>query len=90
MSKRFDRNLLAELTTEDKWMDRLRRVIERNDRHSFELIGPYTNSLWPQMAVVDDCIIVDGRLAVPGQLRPALLKKNSPRQLRSRSHDGRI
>ena len=66
LSKFFDRNLLAELTTEDTWMDRLRRVIERNDRHTFEMMGPYTNTLWHQMSVVDDCIVVDGRLAVPG------------------------
>ena len=75
LSNLFDRTLLAELTTEDTWMDRLRRVIDRKDRHSFELMGPYTNSLWHQMAVVDDCIVVDGRLAVPGQLRPAVLKR---------------
>ena len=76
LSKLFDRNLLAEVTTEDTWMNRLRRVIERKNRHSFEMMGPYTNSLWHQMAVVDDCIVVDGRLAVPGQLRPAVLKRN--------------
>ena len=74
LSKLFDRNLLAELTTEDTWLDRLRRVIETKDRHSFELMGPFTNSLWHQMAVVDDCKIIDGRLAVPGQLRSAVLK----------------
>ena len=56
-------------------MDRLRRVIEQKDRRSFELMGPYMNSLWHQMSVVDDCIVVDGRLAVPGQLRPAVLKR---------------
>ena len=56
-------------------MDRLRRVIERKDRHSFELMGPYTNSLWHQMSVVDDCIVIDGRLAVPGQLSPAVLNR---------------
>ena len=56
-------------------MDRLRRVIERNDRHSFELMGPYTNSLWHQLSVVDDCILVDNRLAVPGQMRQAVLKR---------------
>ena len=56
-------------------MDRLRRVIERNDRHSFELMGPYTNPLWHQLSVVDDCILVDNRLAVPGQLRQAVLKR---------------
>ena len=31
LSKLFDKNLLAELTIEDTWMDRLRRVIERKD-----------------------------------------------------------
>ena len=36
-SKLFDQNLLAELTTYDTWMDRLRRVIERKDRHTFEM-----------------------------------------------------
>ena len=75
LSKLFDRNFLAELTTEDTWMDRLRRVTEQKDRHSFELMRPYTNSLWHQMSVVDDCIVVDGRLIVPGQLRPAVLKR---------------
>ena len=74
LTKLFDRSLLAELTSEDAWMDRLRRVIERNDRHSFKLMGPYTNPLWHQLSVVDDCILVDNRLAVPGQLRQAVLK----------------
>ena len=56
-------------------MDRLRRVIERKDRHTFEMMGPYTNLLWHQMSVVGDCIKVDGRIAVPEQLRPAVLKR---------------
>ena len=75
LTKLFDRSLLAELISEDAWMDRLRRVIERNDLHSFELMGPYTNPIWHQLSVVDDCILVDNRLAVPGQLRQAVLKK---------------
>ena len=60
----FDWTLLAELITEDTWMDRLRRVIKRNDRHSFELMEPYTNPLWHQLSVVDDCILVNDWLAV--------------------------
>ena len=38
-------------------------------------MGPYTNPLWHQLSVVDDCILVDNRLAVPGQLRQAVLKR---------------
>ena len=75
LTKLFDKSLLAELTTEDTWMDRLRRVIERGDKQAFELMGPYTNPLWSQMAVQDDCILVNNRLAVPVQLRQAVLKR---------------
>ena len=74
-AKLFDKSLLAELTTEDTWMERLRRVIERGDKQGFELMGPYTNPLWSQMAVQDDCILVNNRLAVPVQLRQAVLKR---------------
>ena len=75
LAKHFDKNLLAELTTEDTWMDRLRRVVERGDKQGFDIMGPYTNPLWSQMAVQDDCILVNNRLAVPVQLRQAVLKR---------------
>ena len=67
LSKLFNKNLLPELTSEDTWMDRLRRFIERGDKQEFELMGPCTNPLWSQMAVQDDCILVNDRLAVPMQ-----------------------
>ena len=75
LSRVFDRNLLAELITEDTWIDRLRIVIERNDRHSFDFMDPYTNPLWHQLSVMDYCILIDNRLMVPCQLRPAVLKR---------------
>ena len=75
LSKLFDKTLLAELISEDVWMDRLRRVIERKDRAGFELMGPYTNPLWNQLSVIDDCILVDNRIEVPIQLRQAVMKR---------------
>ena len=75
LSNNFDKSLLAELTSEDTQMDRLRRVIERGDKPGFELVGPYTNPLWSQMAVQDDCTLLDNRLAIPVQLRQAVLKR---------------
>ena len=54
LSKLFDKSLLTELNSEDTWMDRLRLVIEQGDKQGFELMGPYTNPLWSQMAVQDD------------------------------------
>ena len=74
ISKLFDKNLLAELTSEDTWIDRLRRVIERGKKQGFELMVPYTHPLWSQMAVQDDCILVKNRLAVPLQPSQAVLK----------------
>ena len=73
-SKLFDKNLLAELTSEDTWMDRLKRVIERGEKPGFYSIGPHTDPLWNQMALQDDCVLVDNRLAVAVQLRPTVLK----------------
>ena len=75
LSKLFDKSILAELTSEDTWMDRLRRVIERGVKQGFELMGPNKNLLWSQMAVQDDCILVNNRLVVPLQLRQAVLKR---------------
>ena len=75
LTKLFDKSLLAELVTEDTWIDRLSRVVERNDRPGFELMGPCTNPLWHQMSVVDDCLLVDNRLAVPDKLRQAVLHR---------------
>ena len=74
-AKLFDKSLLAELLTEDTWMDRLRKVVERNDRHGFELMGPYTNPLWHQLSVLEDCILVDNCPAVPEKLRQAVLRR---------------
>ena len=65
LSKLFDKNLLAELTSENTWMDWLRRVVERGDKQGFELMGSNNNPLWTQIAVQDDCILVYNRLAVP-------------------------
>ena len=75
--KRGEQLILTEnpLSLEDTWMDRLRKVVERNDRHGFELMGPYTNPLWHQMSVVDDCLLVDNRLAVPEKLRQSVLRR---------------
>ena len=75
LTKLSDKSLLAELITEDTWMDRLRRVVERTDRQGLELMGSYTNLLWHQMSVVDDCLLADNRLAVPDKLRQAVLRR---------------
>ena len=75
LSRLFDRSLQVELITEDLWMDRLRTEMKRNDRHGFELMGPYTNKLYRQMAVLNHCILEGNRLAVLDQLRSTVMKQ---------------
>ena len=70
LSRLFDKRLLAELTSEDFWLDRMRRVNRREEKQAFEMMGPYMNSL-----LTDDCILVDNRIAVPVALRPAVRKR---------------
>ena len=57
-------------------MDGLKRVIERVDIELFELITIYTHPLWNQMTAVNGCILVDNQLAVPLQLRQAVMMRN--------------
>ena len=75
LARLFDRTLLAEPITEDRCLDCLRLVIGRNVKHNFKLMGPYTNPLWHQLSVVNDCILVNDRLAAPCQRRSAVLKR---------------
>ena len=72
-SRLLNKSLLAKLS-EGTRLDRMWRVADRVDRRGFELMGHYTNPLWNQMAFLDDCILVDIRLAVPNALRSAVTK----------------
>ena len=75
LAKLFSKSLLAELFSEDTWLDRMRRAIETKVKPGWELTGPYTDPLWSSMSVVDDCILVDNRLAMPDKLGKAVLKQ---------------
>ena len=88
LTKLFDKSLLAELVSEDTWMDRLRRMAERNDRQGFEMMGPYTNPLWHQMSVIDDCLLVDNRFCSPREVETSCASATSPRTSRTRSDAG--
>ena len=64
-------------------MIRLKRVVERGYKQGIDFMRPYTNPLWNKVALSDDCLLVDNFLAVPIQLRPALMKiihRRHPRQ----------
>ena len=50
-------------------------MVEQKYKQNFEQMGPYTNPLWNQTSVVDDCILVDNWLAVQKHLWKAVLKR---------------
>ena len=75
LSRLFDKSLLAELTSEDVSLDKMRRVIDRRDGQVFELMGSCTNPLRSQGSAVVDCILVENRLAGSVALRPAVMKR---------------
>ena len=65
----FDVGLLAELTYEDEFLGPMKRVILDNDVQSFSMQGVYISQFWPIASVVDNCILIDNKLAIPFKLR---------------------
>ena len=73
LSRLFDKSLLAELISENALMDRTRRVVEGKHKQGFKLMGPHTNPQWNKIALLEDCLKLDNRLAIPIELRPAAI-----------------
>ena len=71
----FDVGLLAELTDEDEFFGPMKRAILDNDVQSFSKQGVYISQFWPIASVVDNCILIDNKLAIPFKLRSAILTR---------------
>ena len=71
----FDADLLAELTEEDQFLGPMKRDINSKDVSSFNKLGAYMAQFWPKAAVVNNCVIIDNKLAIPEVLRPAVLAR---------------
>ena len=71
----FDVDLLAELTEEDLFLGPMRRAIINKDVTSFKKLGAYMAQFWPKAAVVNNCVIIDNKLAIPEALRQAVLAR---------------
>ena len=71
----FDVGLLAELTDEDEFLGPMKRAILDNDVQSFSKQGVYISQFWPITSVVDNCILIDNKLAIPFKLRSAILAR---------------
>ena len=71
----FDADLLAELTEEDRFLGPMKRAINSKDVSSFIKLGSYMAQFWSKAAVVNNCVIIDNKLAIPEVLRPAVLAR---------------
>ena len=71
----FDADMLAELTTEDCFLGPMKRAIINKDITSFNKLGAYMAQFWPTAAVVNNCVVIDNKLAIPESLRQAVLTR---------------
>ena len=71
----FDADLLAELTAEDRFLGPMKRAIINKDITSFNKLGAYMAQFWPTAAVVNNCVVIDKKLAIPEPLRQAVLTR---------------
>ena len=69
----FDVDLLGELTGEDPFIGPVRTAIINKDVQSFNKLGAYMAQFWTKAAVVINCVLIDNKLAIPEQLRSAIL-----------------
>ena len=71
----FDADLLPELTEEDRFLGPMKRVIINKDITSINKLGSYMAQFWPKAAVVNNCLVIDKKLAIPEPLRQAVLSR---------------
>ena len=71
----FDAELRADLTEEDRFLGPMKRVIVNKDVTSFNKLGSYMSQCWTKAAVVNDCVIMDNKLAIPELLRKTVLAR---------------
>ena len=69
----FDVDLLGELTGEYPFLGPMRTAIINKDVQSFNKLGTYMAQCWTKAAVVNNCVLKDNKLAIPEQLRSAIL-----------------
>ena len=80
----LDFDVLSELTDEDSSLCLMKRALINRDYEGFCRIDPYIKSFWHCAAVVNGCVVVDNRIAIPMCLRKPLLSRLH------RSHAGQL
>ena len=66
---------LAELVADDPTLRLMKNAVKSNDYKGFCRIDPYLRIFWASIAVVDGCVILDDRFAIPQCLLKAVLSR---------------
>ena len=61
----LDAEILSELTDEDVTLRLMKIAISNRDFEGFARIDAYTKTFWDLAAVIDGCILIDDRIAIP-------------------------
>ena len=64
----LDAEILSEMTDKDATTRLMKIAIRNRDYEDFARIHPYVRNFWDSAAVVDGCIILDDRTAIPSCL----------------------
>ena len=68
-------DLLAELTEEDRFLGPMKLAIINEDAAALNKLGSYIAQFWTKAAVVNNCVIVDNKLAIPEILSKDVLTR---------------
>ena len=71
----FDADHQTELTEDDRFLGPMKRAIINRNVTSFNKLGSYMAQFWTKAAVVNNCVIIDNKLAIPKHLRKAILAR---------------
>ena len=71
----FDVDLLGELTVEDQFLGPMRTANINKVVQSFNKLGAYMAQFRMKAAVFNNCVLIDSKLAIPEQLRSAILAR---------------
>ena len=71
----LDANVLSELTDEDPSVRLMKRVLINRDYEGICRNDAYLKSFWQCSAVVDGCVVVDNRIAIPSCLQKPILAR---------------
>ena len=71
----LDAKIHSKMTDEDATTRPMKLAIRNRDYKVFARIHPYIRTFWDSAAVVDGCIIIDDRIAIPSCLQRAVLSR---------------